>query len=156
MALNAKLYQTDRSAERHSVNLDGTLRDSSMAAFDTTIEDLSATGFRTLPITALDIGETISLGLSGLGLRKARVVRAEARGYGCEFLMPLGVDELKVALSGVSSEPIPFPASAFATGLSADMPEPFVEPFSKRTRLAVAASLVVASWGGVIGVMKLL
>jgi hypothetical protein len=154
MTLNAKLYQNGRSSERYNVNLDGTLRDSSMVAFDTIIEDLSTTGFRIKPIATLNVGENITLGLSGLGLRKAHVVRAETRGCACEFLVPLGADDLQIALSGVQSELISFPTRIFDSTLSTDNPEPFVEPFPIIIKLVAYTSLIFASWGMLIGVIK--
>ena len=89
MGLVAYLYRDSRWAERHTVERDATLRDSDWSPIDVTVEDLSESGFGVVASTELGIGAEIGLGLSGIGMREARVVRRAGDLYGCEFLVPL-------------------------------------------------------------------
>jgi hypothetical protein len=107
MSFVAKLYDDDRLAERYPVMLDGTLRNPQSEPQDVIIDDLSATGFRTATAMGLTIGDVITLGIFGVGLRPARVLRESKGHYGCQFLTPLGSEELAFALCGLTPpEPV--------------------------------------------------
>ncbi len=118
MSFVAKLYQDDRLAERHAVTLDGTLRDAQAEPHDVVIDDLSATGFRTAAIAGVAVGDVITLGIFGIGLRSAAVLRESDRHYGCQFFVPLNASELAFALAGLTPpDPLPLHGAAlFPTG----------------------------------------
>jgi hypothetical protein len=97
MALAAKLYRDDRLADRQTVNLDATLRTPDQRPVDILIEDLSATGFRMGGSDTLALNSIVSVGISGIGRRDARIVRRSDDHYGCEFLTPIGAAEIAKA-----------------------------------------------------------
>jgi len=94
MALAAKLYRDERAADRQAVNLDATLRKPDQRPVDILIEDLSATGFRMTGAGDLALGAVLSVGISGVGRRDARIVRHGDDHYGCEFLVPIAAAEI--------------------------------------------------------------
>lgn len=94
MALAAKLYRDERMADRQTVNLDATLRKPDDRPVDILVEDLSATGFRMTGADALSLDALVTVGISGVGRREARVVRRSDDHYGCEFLVPIGAEEI--------------------------------------------------------------
>lgn len=148
MAIAAQLYQDARGTERFRVELDATLRDPSHAPVDVVIEDLSATGFRVVTNTTLELGDEIGLGLAGIGARRARVVWCGPNSYGCEFLSILSRDDMKAALSAPSSSPINLaplspwdPAMVPAQNESAER-----GGLSTRARVVVIAACAVAAW----------
>ena len=149
MAIAAHLYQDDRWAERHSVELDATLRDPTWAPVDVVVEDLSERGFRVLAARDLPIGAEIGLGLSGVGLRHARVVRRADRAgaYGCEFLSPLARPELRTALQAPHAAPISLLFNATPTAAEIEL----IERLPIRTRMLAIAAGAIGSWALVIG-----
>lgn len=153
MALAAKIHRAARGHERQFVDMAGTLRDSASAAIDVVIEDLSRSGFRIQPGHDLTIGESISLGLPGMGVRSAEVVRHSDYGYGCEFLNPLGAEELTAVLAGTSVDPIPFPLSRLGA-FSPDTPDPAERPYSRKVRLLAALGFAAMAWGMVALAIK--
>ncbi|HVF95532.1 MAG TPA: PilZ domain-containing protein [Sphingomonas sp.] len=94
MALAAKLYRDERAADRQAVNLDATLRKPDQRPVDILIEDLSATGFRMTGAGELALGAVLSVGISGIGRRDARVVRHGDDHDGCEFVVPIAAAEI--------------------------------------------------------------
>ncbi len=152
MGIAARLYQDGRWAERHSVELEATLRDSDWAPVDVTIEDLSNGGFRVVAGAELKVGDAIALGIAGTGTREATVVWGTAGIYGCEFVTPLSDADLRAAVSGPAATPIAFPKTPLPTppppapvveGWSASVKE---EKFSVRTRLAIIVGSAVLAW----------
>ena len=102
-AVVARLYDF-RSCARHTVKIDGTLRDQRNRPSDVTVEDLSLTGFRVPSHALITVGQIIFLGLSGIGARSAIVVRIDSECViGCEFEAPLTADELAVVLTEAQS-----------------------------------------------------
>ena len=95
MALAVKVFADGRSAERRKVDADATVRDVRMVPVDARVLDLSETGFRIATEIAFDIGQRITLGFGGWGMREAKVVRADGLKFGCEFLVPLPRDVLE-------------------------------------------------------------
>ena len=150
MAVVARLYPELRGSARHQVALDATLRDPARQPFDVIVEELSATGARLPAAVDLVPGSLITLGISGIGMCDARVVRRDGRGYGCEFLFPLSAAELNDAMAAVPTAPImlasflPTPMPAAPVGEEA-VP---VRPLRARVRLAIILALTAASWTG--------
>ncbi len=94
MGLAAKLYRDERAADRQAVALDATLRKPDQQPVDILIEDLSVTGFRMAGAARLALDAIVTVGISGVGRREARVVRQSDDHYGCEFLMPIAPAEI--------------------------------------------------------------
>lgn len=156
MPVAAALYREVRESERHAVALDGTLRDPEWTPYDVVVENLSSTGFRIPTEAGLHVGAFVSLGLAGVGMCPARVVRQADGQIGCTFLVPLGRGELKAALDATSLRPI---------DLSRIVKARLSEPEGKRVtdtrapkavRFFAVASLAAASWAAAIGVANLL
>jgi hypothetical protein len=143
MAVAAQLYRQGRSAERHPLAVDATLRDSTSAPLDVVVENLSRGGFRVMTGADLAIGDEVGLGLAGIGRHAARIIWRGTGSYGGEFLTPLDADDLNTALSMPSSEPVALPA-----------PRPVAAPrigLGPRERFFVIVGAAVATWLMLIG-----
>ncbi len=125
------------------VDLPGTVRDGERTAIDVVIEDVSAAGFRIRRGPELEIDEAITLGVAGLGVRAAVVVRSTDHSYGCEFRETLNPGELHAILFASPIDPIPF-VSRGGDQL-AYPPEPSLYP--RRVRLLGIVGLAAACWG---------
>lgn len=144
----AELYD-QRTAPRHSINVDGTLRDDAQRPHEIVVADLSLTGFCIPGSANLDVFSRIGLGLTGLGGRSAQVVRQDEQGwFGCVFDVPLTASELNLIVAGQ-------PASTVVTlprtsDLTLEEPLYSSKAFSSRTKawLVVATSAVL--WSGLI------
>lgn len=151
MSILAKLINDTRSAERYAVELDATVRNATARPYDVVIEDLSATGFRMVGGPYMDIGAPVSIGFAGIGVQPALVTRIHEDSYGCEFTKPLSVADLSAALTAAPSAPIAFPTLPTQAWL-ADAPAPHVEPYSSRTKLALAIAVPAALWGAIAAI----
>ncbi|WP_375429604.1 PilZ domain-containing protein [uncultured Sphingomonas sp.] len=156
MSVAAALYREVRESERHSVALDGTLRDPEWKPHDVVVEDLSSTGFRVPTETELHAGAFVSLGLAGVGMCPARVVRQADGQIGCTFLVPLGRGKLKAAMEATSLRPLDLNLM-----IKAQPPEPKRETISdtrapRHIRLGVVTGLAAASWAAAIAAANLL
>ena len=149
MAITAQIISDDRGSERFAAGLDATLRDRVTRPHDVTIEDLSLTGFRLSGGPRLDIGAQTSIGFAGIGVQQARVMRQDGSDYGCEFVTPITHEMLTSALTAGPVSPIAFPSTGSL--LLDQIPEPHVEPYSPRTKLAVATVAAVAGWAVAAG-----
>jgi len=153
MAIAAQLYQGGREAERHRVEFDATLRDPASLPIDVVIEDLSTGGFRVVTDTILPLAVEIGLGLAGIGTHRARIVWRGDGIYGCEFLTPLKDDDLRLALSAPSSEPLvlpsPTPNALLETGEEHWRDEQ--SGLSLRGRLYSIIAAAIVAWIVVIG-----
>jgi hypothetical protein len=152
MAIAAQLYQGGREAERHRVEFDATLRDPTFLPLDVVIEDLSTGGFRVVTDTILPLAAEIGLGLAGIGTHRARIVWRGDGIYGCEFLAPLKDDDLRLALSAPSSEPLILPSTPNAlleTGEEHWRDEQ--SGLSLRGRLYSIIAAAIVAWIVVIG-----
>ena len=103
MALIARVYRSDpderRSTVRYPLEVDATLRVSEGEPIDVLIYDLSLTGFRMETTAALDLDEPVWIGIAGTRVSAAVVARRGPTGYGCEFVTPITVPQLKAALA---------------------------------------------------------
>lgn len=148
MALAAKLYRDERVADRQTVNLDATLRKLDQHPVDISIEDLSATGFRMVTDASLALGVVLSVGISGIGRRDARVVRRADDHYGCEFLVPIGAAEIARAqtvetIVRADFGPLPIPELPI---LELTVPLDAVEQRIRAYRGAILTIGVIAPW----------
>lgn len=158
MALTAQLYLDARGSKRFRVAFDATLRNPSHVPLDVVVDDLSASGFRVLTTADLTVGVEIGLGLAGIGMHRALVIRRQKGVYGCEFVTPLTSNELSIALSARSSAPIALPRVGpwglvpIETALD-DRP---VRKLPRPARLLVIVALAVACWLLVMGIGALI
>lgn len=147
MALVAKLFSNVRAAERYSVSIDGTLRNARAEPQDVVIDDLSATGFRTNAGLNVAVDDEITLGVFGVGLRAARVLRACDDGFGCQFLVPLNQSELASALGGLTPpEPIRLPVANLTRAVGAGAVVEAEWSLSPRLRVATIVAVGVVPW----------
>ena len=148
MSFVAKLYDDDRLAERYPVMLDGTLRNSEAEPHDVIIDDLSASGFRTGIPMGLVVGDVITLGIFGVGLRPARVLRDSDGYYGCQFFKPLSDEELAAALCGLTPpEPVLLHQRAAADRIVGPEGREAEWSLSPRLRILSIAMAGLAPWG---------
>lgn len=147
MSFVAKLYDDDRLAERYPVILDGTLRNPQAEPQDVIIDDLSAGGFRTSVAMSLVVGDVITLGIFGVGLRLARVMRESEGSYGCQFITPLSTEELAAALCGLTPpEPVLLYQRAAASPIEPEGQETEWS-LSPRLRILSIAMAGIVPWG---------
>ncbi|WP_196221761.1 PilZ domain-containing protein [Sphingobium sp. CAP-1] len=98
----AKLYPSQRSADRIVVNRSSTMRDRAGAPIDVVIEDISGAGCRIRSAEAVGVDDDIRIGIAGIGIRSARVIWNEGDAFGCAFDAPLSAAELATTLEAVT------------------------------------------------------
>jgi hypothetical protein len=148
MSFVAKLYDDDRLAERYPVMLDGTLRSPQAVPQDVIIDDLSAGGFRTGVAMGLVVGDVITLGIFGVGLRPARVMRESDGSYGCQFLTPLSAEELAAALAGLTPpEPVLLHQQVAANPIEGPEGREAEWLLSPRLRILSITTAAIVPWG---------
>lgn len=86
-----------RRMPRRTLRLDVAARSATSEAA-VVIRDLSRTGLLIETDAAFSLGETFLLVLPELGAAPARVVRADGRLFGCEFLTPVPASAISAAL----------------------------------------------------------
>lgn len=142
----AKLFD-QRTAPRHPVDVDGTLRDTENEPHEVVVVDLSLTGFRIPGATDVAVFSRIGLGLTGLGSRSAKVVRRDEQGwYGCTFDVPLTASELRRV---VSEKPVSTVVSMpWSPDPILDCPSTGVKLFSSRTKAWIIICISLSLWTG--------
>ncbi|USI73857.1 PilZ domain-containing protein [Sphingomonas morindae] len=81
-------------AERIKIGRRGTVRERTRVASDVAVIDLSTTGVRFTAEPPLEIGALVSLGIPGLGMQAARVMRVNGIEHGAAFLMPISAEDV--------------------------------------------------------------
>jgi hypothetical protein len=81
------------------MEIGATLRSAEGEPIDVLIYDLSLTGFRMETPAALDLEESVWIGIGGTRVNAALVARRGPTGYGCEFVTPITLAQLKSALN---------------------------------------------------------
>lgn len=157
MSIKAILYSSNRGAERVTMDRASTLRDEDDRPFDVQIEDISLTGFRLrLPFAAM-VDQDITIGVPGLGVRTATIVRSEGKIAGCVFERPLDPGELQKALRfDPSAVTAPFGdgGSLLSTDTRSD---PDSVGLSRRRKLAFLVVVTAGAWtliGATIAIVK--
>ncbi|UYY60153.1 PilZ domain-containing protein [Sphingomonas sp. S2-65] len=92
-----------RGAVRFYVAGETRLRGGDGKPVDVAMENLSRTGFLFLSELEYPIGTLVTIGLSGAGLREARIVWRDGERHGCEFLVPLPESQMDLAYRGQAS-----------------------------------------------------
>lgn len=100
--MDAKLF-TDveverRSAERTPACLESVMRDGAATAVAVVIHDISATGFLLSTRADLGLGMVIGLGLPGVGIVRAFLIRRERELVGGKFVTPITPAEVRTAI----------------------------------------------------------
>ena len=87
----------ERGAVRFTVDSDSTARGMNGEPFDVRVENFSRTGFLFTGVADLPVGTLVSIGLSGAGVREAKVIWREGEAHGCEFLVPIARRDMEKA-----------------------------------------------------------
>ena len=102
--MDAKVFtefnEERRSAERTPAHLDSVIRDGDAGAGEVVIHDISSTGFLLSTGADLGLGMVIGLGLPGVGIVRAFLVRREREMFGGKFVEPITPAEIRRALAG--------------------------------------------------------
>lgn len=153
MALIVQLYDSGRSAERHDLGADATVRGPDRVPIDVLVADLSLTGCLFVSTEPLKIDGIITIGIAGVGLREARIVRNQDVRFGCTFLVPLSEAELAAGLAESETVAL-FPLDPQgARDAEAGLARPTLP---RPVRLMIFAGLGVASWAGLLFGLSLL
>ncbi len=142
--IHALLWHGDRSL-RTLLQRRTTLRDAEGKPTDVVLENLSLTGFRMSSTEPLASGQSIMIGLEGVGVRSAKVVWVDDDVAGCEFDHPITDAEMDGTIhANVIVE------NRF--GSSEPSAEPQVEivnvPYaSSRRRFTIVLGAAIVSWG---------
>ena len=152
MALLATLHDHRRAAERTPLDAEATLRVGGRP-LDALIANISASGCLLICSEKLAIGDTMTIGIAGVGRREARIVRAEGQRCGAAFAAPLLRSEIDAVAAMPGDTIVSFPGTLPP---SREDGSPFpTHPMSRLTRLAVIAALTAATWGVVVAALHL-
>jgi hypothetical protein len=88
-----------RRAERRETSSPSTVRTDGMKPIDVTVLDFSTTGFRIDCEDVLAVSSEISIGLPGIGTRRAFIAWRKLSQYGCAFHTPIAQEEADRAFS---------------------------------------------------------
>lgn len=145
MTLAAHIYvdpRERRGDERTAVMADATVR-ADAAPIDAVVAVLSATGCLLQCDSMLGRGASISIGIAGIGIIPAHVVRAGPDGYGCAFDRPIpGEAAARLAAASVV---VPFdPAGRTLSGQDGAIPH-----WSPRARLVAMVGSALLVWSAI-------
>lgn len=156
MALIVQLYDSGRSAERHDLGADATVRGPDRVPIDVLVADLSRTGCLFVSTEPLHVDGVITIGIAGVGLREARIVRNQDVRFGCTFLIPLTDAELAAGLA--ESETIALFPMDFSLNNQAEheAEAPQGPKLPRHVRLMVSTGLACISWMCVLFVLSLI
>lgn len=144
-----QLQCVERRADRRSLNRTSTLRSVDGRPVNVHLEDLSVTGFKISADFELAPGETVAIGLAGVGVRSAQVIWAADGKAGCAFDQPLSslelreTEEARTVIEGAFSsrlQPVPL------MDQDARAADPARPRLRARTRIAIVAIASLASW----------
>ena len=131
-----------RRMRRRTLRLDVAARSATSEAA-VVIRNLSRTGLLIETDAAFSLGETFLLVLPELGAAPARVVRADGRLFGCEFLTPVPASAISAALLKGAHDDAGDDASATAT-------TDFAELYPRRPSSALLFTALTALFSAVI------
>lgn len=138
-----------RASPRRIIAQTSTMRTGPGRPLDVTVAELSRDGCQIACTVDLPLGTALSLGLAGSGMARGHVVRRDGDTYGCAFDTALTPEQLIDAF-GADEVVARLPATPWAMA----MPEPAIEPWPARTRVAMLAGVTIVSWV-VIGAISL-
>jgi hypothetical protein len=151
----AKLYDEARAADRLEADVDSTVRDAASRPHTVIVKDLSSTGCGMETQAELEVGASILIGLPGIGVRAARVVRRDGHFYGCAFDVPVSRRAIRSAVLGSvvnASSELPVEAVAGPGTLS----EPHIRKLPTEMRIGVIIGATALLWAAIIGGRMLL
>jgi hypothetical protein len=152
MSIQAVLYSnsSERGADRLPVSRASTLRTEQDKPVDVLIEDVSAGGFRLRGPIGFESGQSVRIGLPGIGIRTAQVVWTGQGAAGCMLDQGLSADDLRTVLTfeGAVVE------GAFPSFAAAEE-DAYRSPYSPRRRLAMIVGAAAGSWVLVLGMVAL-
>lgn len=120
------------------------------------IVEISTSGCRFVAVEGVAQGDQITLGLPGIGMRHAKVLRNSDGLCACTFVPPLSGDQLRAILAEPDSAVVDFvpddPVTSPVPTLWDYPPPPPPErlPLGYRVLIIVGSSLVL--WGTIIGI----
>ena len=132
-----------RRMPRRTLRLDVAARSATTEAA-VVIRNLSRTGLLIETDAAFSLGETFLLVLPELGAAPARVVRADGRRFGCEFLAPVPASAISAALLKASHD------DAAGDDADATAAVDFGELYPRRRSSAVLFTALTALFSAVI------
>jgi len=145
------MWSGGRQHERTVVQRRTTLRDEEGLASDVILEDLSLSGFRMISEDRLIPGQSILVGLEGVGVRSAKVIWAKDDVAGCQFTKDISPSEMDTTLNAsVVIETRFAPARAPSNDRAQDPRAE--ERLSARRRLAIILLAGTACWGIAIAI----
>jgi len=100
--MDTVLHAGLRRAERRATRAPSTLRTDGMRPIDVTVVDVSTTGLGVETHEELNISDEISIGLPGVGTRRAFIAWRRDNRYGCAFYSPLDEDDMARAFLGAN------------------------------------------------------
>ena len=142
----------DRRAgtDRLDIGKPSTVRADRFAPLDVVVEDLSSSGFLFRSDARIAPGAMLHVGLGGGGMAEAKVVRIDGDRVGCEFLVPLTVEQLRSSFAGGTVTDGAFPSIA-----ASPLPLHRDDKLPGAARLAIVAGGGALAWLAVIGVATL-
>ncbi len=149
----AKLYDGGRATERHAIDADATLRTEDQVPVDVLVANLSMTGCLFVCAAPLDLGSDVTIGISGLGRRQVRIVRAMDQRYGCEFLEPLSEADIAAVVDAPGSTIVPYPAWPLVTVADGQEP-PSAARLPGVVRLAILGGGTLGVWWAAIALLR--
>lgn len=161
MAIVARVAVDRRSSDRHNVNVDTTLRTTPPQPRDTAIVEISASGCCFVDVGGMATDDSITLGLPGVGIHDARIVRIDDGQCACSFAVPLTDAELAHILAAPDNSPIEFPASDLAIAPNAALNRAQREQWDKEAnyrklpvgyRILIIAGSSVFLWAVLIAI----
>jgi hypothetical protein len=85
--------------DRISIDRIATMRDQTKLPVDAVVDDLSRTGCLLTLDREMPTGALVTIGISGIGVRHARISRANHPQYACAFITPINGANIASAIS---------------------------------------------------------
>jgi len=155
MTVAVNMICSERGARRLEVDIDATLRSAGGHRVDVELEDISISGFRMLTSVDLKDGELITIGLAGLGMQPAVVVRRMSGRYGCQFINAVSqsyVDRIQFEKPNTITPIVP---GAPTSDTRARLPNADNQPPIGR-RVIIILGLGIASWALALEITRML
>lgn len=139
----AKVYLHDpaerRSVDRRSTRVEATLRDESAKPLDVIVHSLSGSGCLLEYEGSLSVNAKVHVGIAGIPVTLAHIVRRDGNRYGCQFVQPLS--DHAVALAGAVDT---VHVGAFRSGRTAQPTRDVAVPAWRRAAEWIALAAIMA------------
>jgi len=148
MTIVARLFVADpeerRFSQRRRVGADATLRTAKAVPHDVVVQDLSTTGCRFTSDDAFSDGTRVSIGIAGVGVHRAQILRRDGRLHGCEFVHALTPAQVEMAGHAQTVH-----RDVFVMHDASGFPEPSVGHYPGTMRVGIALGGAVVAWAAV-------